>query len=103
MAKHPKVRLSRLREIGWSVWDPIGLLDEGVSWESQTYADEYDSYLVRAAGMIRRLEPKEDVIDYLVSIVIDYMGMPSHPDVRIRAEKVVQLIAADDQIWNYNG
>ena len=103
MAKHPKVRLSRLRKIGWSAWDPIGLLDEGVSWENLTYADEYDGYLVRAAGMIKRLEPKEDVIDYLVSIVIDHMGMPAHPDVRIAAEKVVQLIEADDKLWNFNG
>ena len=25
----PRIRLSKLRDIGWTLWDPIGLLQEG--------------------------------------------------------------------------
>ena len=40
MTKRPKIRLSRLRDIGWSTWDPIGLLENNQSWEDVGYADE---------------------------------------------------------------
>ena len=61
----PKVRLSRLRDIGWSIWDPIGLLAEGETWDQKPFADEYDSYLMHAAGQLRRNVPTEEVVDYL--------------------------------------
>ena len=40
MADIPFIALSRLREIGWSAWDPIGLAD------SDCPRDEYDAYLL---------------------------------------------------------
>ena len=57
MSKRPKLRLSRLRDIGWSLWDPIGLNDFGDDWESVTFADEYDSYLIKVAGMLKKVAP----------------------------------------------
>ena len=62
MVERPKIRLSRLRDIGWTTWDPIGLLGQDQLWEDISYADEYDSYLLRAAGMLRRKEPKKNVV-----------------------------------------
>lgn len=67
----PKIKLSKLRDIGWEFWDPIGLKDD-----RQDIEDEYDTYLLRAAGMIWHNAPKEKVIGYLVDIEQNYMGMP---------------------------
>ncbi len=33
MAKHSKIRLSRLRDIGWSLWDPIGVTSKNEHWK----------------------------------------------------------------------
>lgn len=101
MLQRPKIRLSRLRDIGWSAWDPIGLLEENESWEDVSYADEYDSYMLRAAGMLRREEPKNSVIDYLVAIETDHMGLSFSDNARERATEVVKRIEGDDQLWNY--
>lgn len=46
----PPLQLSRLRAIGWSNWDPIGLLEPGASWANESFADEYDSYLLEGAS-----------------------------------------------------
>lgn len=66
----PEIKLSRLRDIGWEFWDPIGLKDHREDCE-----DEYDTYLLKAAGMIWHNAPQEKVIGYLVDIVQNYMGM----------------------------
>jgi hypothetical protein len=45
MTPRPKFKLWRLREIGWRLWDPIGLIGlEG------TPDDEYDGYLHSGSG-----------------------------------------------------
>lgn len=49
------VEVSKLRDIGWSLWDPIGLLPQGASWRDEAcraFPDEYDAYLNQAAGLI---------------------------------------------------
>ena len=43
--KSPNFDIKRLREIGWKDWDPIGL-----GPPEEPFDDEYDSYLLRAAG-----------------------------------------------------
>ena len=100
MGKNPKIRLSRLRDIGWKHWDPIGLLDDGLKWGDVSYADEYDSYLIRAAGMLRRKASREEVVEYLVSIEAEHMGMGISNFTRISAEKTVDAIMADKKLWN---
>jgi len=95
----PKIRLSRLRDIGWTIWDPIGLLDEGETWDQKPYADEYDSYLMQAAGQLRRNVPVTEVVDYLVQIESVHMGFRSSPSQREVCEKVVAAILADEQLW----
>jgi len=102
MVKRPKIRLSRLRDIGWLVWDPIGLLEKFESWENVSYADEYDSYMLRAVGMLFRKEPRNSVIDYLVMIETEHMGLSAIDGIRKRAAEVVRRIEDDDQLWNYD-
>jgi len=98
--------LSKLRDIGWNLWDPIGLLGSSGpfagKWsdeENQGFADEYDSYLISAASQLRQGEPPNQVVSYLVHIEADYMGLGERPTSRIRAAAVVEAILADDTIW----
>jgi hypothetical protein len=67
----PKIQISRLREIGWEFWDPIGLKDD-----RQDCEDEYDTYLLKAADMIWDNTPQEEVVDYLFDIEQNYIGVP---------------------------
>ena len=97
---HPKLRLSRLRDIGWRLWDPIGLLDEGDTWEGKPFADEYDSYLMQAAGRLRRGTPERDVVEYLNQIEAERMGLGFAPGMGARNLEVVKAIQADGDLWS---
>lgn len=97
---HPKIKLSRLRDIGWSHWDPIGLLERGESWEGKPFADEYDTYLMQVAGRLRRGEPLDSIVEYVVQIETEHMGLGSNASVRKRAAKLVEAIRNDDQVWS---
>lgn len=98
--KRATIRLSKLRDIGWAKWDPIGLLERGDTWEHKPFAGEYDAYLIDAAGKLRRGTSEEKVIRYLVDIERDYMGLGMQRDTIRRATDVVEAIQASDQIWN---
>ena len=100
MTSRPKLRLSRLRDIGWSLWDPIGLLDNESDWKSAGFADEYDTYLVKVAGMLRNGESRDDAVAYLTRIETDHMGLSEAPGTRERAERVVEAINSDHSIWS---
>lgn len=100
----PKIKLSRLRDIGWSKWDPIGLLDDGERWsdaECLSFADEYDRYLIVAAGQLRRGAPEEEVVEYLVDIEANHMGLGTENRAEARAREVVAAIQADEELWTY--
>ena len=96
----PKLRLSRLRDIGWSKWDPIGLLGPNETWDGKSFADEYDTYLIQAAGQLRSNVPAEEVIGYLVGIEAEHMGLGAGFDSRSRAAAVVTAIQSDDELWS---
>ncbi|MBP2449708.1 hypothetical protein [Rhizobium leguminosarum] len=102
LPKPPKLRLSRLRDIGWSLWDPIGILgsnqrsDEG---EAQAFADEYDTYLIEAAGLLQRGIPDQDVVEFLVKKETGHMGLAQQPDTYERARSTVEAIKADKDLW----
>ncbi len=74
MLYYPKIQLSRLREIGWRLWDPIGLADENGSC-GEGCADEYDGYLLHVVSMLYRGSSKDEATTYLVGIVSDHMGL----------------------------
>lgn len=68
--------LNSLRLIGWAYWNPIGL--EGLP---ATPADEYDHYLMQAAGMISRGQTDAEIVDYLVrSVEVDMCLRPADRD-----------------------
>ena len=97
--KRAKIRLSKLRDIGWSEWDPIGLLEPGETWDNEPFADEYDEYLMLAAGKLREGVHENEVIRYLIETECDCMGMGMQHDTIKRATNVVRAIQASDQIW----
>lgn len=98
----PRIRLSRLRDIGCSIWDPIGLLPGGENWDDPDnlcFADEYDRYLIAAAGQLRRGTAADEVVDYLLKVVTEYMALAETPECRERALAVVVAINAEQQLW----
>ncbi|MDR7224522.1 hypothetical protein [Aminobacter aminovorans] len=92
------LNLSRLRDIGWSSWDPIGLLAPGADWRNEPFADEYDSYLIEAASGLRNGWPVEKVTDYLLSLASDHMGLSevSRPAAEATAKAVAEYLRKMD-------
>lgn len=88
MSSRPKFNLLRLREIGWSLWDPIGLKDVE-DWPE----DEYDGYLLSAASRLWGGTPEIEVADYLVLVETEHMGLDAGVAVRDRALRVVSALA----------
>lgn len=74
MTLYPKIQLSRLREIGWKLWDPIGLADDAGS-PGEGCADEYDRYLLHVVSMICRGGSKNEATAYLTGIASEHMGL----------------------------
>lgn len=107
IAPHPRIKLSKLRDIGWSLWDPIGLLDPESPtgrWDDEanlSFADEYDSYLIAVASQLRRGTSRDEVVAFLVEIETRHMAMGDSPSARPRAEAVVEAILADETIWTW--
>lgn len=88
MTTSPKLQLSRLREIGWSKWDPIGVGGPDHGWPE----DEYDSYLLQAAGQIWHGATDDVVADFLVKIETERMALTAAPGIHARALDVVKTI-----------
>lgn len=88
MRARPSIQLSRLREIGWSKWDPIGVGGPDHGWP----ADEYDSYLLQAAEQVWNGQSDDVVADYLVTIETEHMGLTAAPSIHARALDVAKAI-----------
>lgn len=100
--RNPKIDLSRLRDIGWRLWDPIGLMPDGENWnadENLSFVDEYDTYLMNAAGQVWRGATDAEVVSYLVKVETENMGLDEAPGIHARAESVVKKIRADQLLW----
>lgn len=91
MEQRIKVRLSRLRDIGWAEWDPIGL-KKSQGWEGDPAADEYDSYLLAAAGILINGGTQAEAIERLVRAEAEHMGLGITERTRTRATRTVELI-----------
>ena len=70
----PAVKLSALRQIGWEIWDPIGIRDCVSDDYAEGPADEYDQYLMVAFGMAQGGRPAAKIADYLNDIASRRMG-----------------------------
>lgn len=89
------IDIAVLRDIGWEHWDPIGLLDDDGDWRDEPgFADEYDTYLMQAAARLWRGDSDADVVEYLVGIESEHIGLGIGPDTRPRAVAVVAQIRA---------
>jgi hypothetical protein len=84
-----KAFLSELREIGWREWDPIGLSNERTHCE-----DEYDRYLLAAAGKLINGATERSVADYFVDVETRHMGIPLTKDAHQRNMIVAAQISA---------
>ena len=89
----PTFKLSRLRDTGWSQWDPIGLAGPNGSWPEEA-ADEYESYLLRAAAKLWNGQSVCEVADFFVEIETDYMGLGTGPALRERALAATHALRA---------
>jgi hypothetical protein len=88
MTNCPTFQLSRLREIGWAKWDPIGVGGPDHGWP----ADEYDTYLLQAAGQLWNGHSDDEVADYLIQIETEHMGLEAASGIRNRALDVAKSI-----------
>lgn len=76
--------IGKLRVIGFEQWDPIGV---------PVPDDEYDTYLLKAAGNLWNGETVEKVADYLMNVEVDWMGLSLVPGVKERARQVAGAIS----------
>ncbi len=92
MCRYPKIKLSLLRDIGWKLWDPIGLGVPGEDWPKYC-ADEYDSYLLHVVGMLNQGKSPDEAVDYLDWVAAEHMGIgPSTAAARQACVATVQAI-----------
>jgi hypothetical protein len=86
---------SRLRDVGWTTWDPIGLLGRGDIWDHKPFGDEYDGYLLRVASMLRAGAAEEECIAYLDWESSEHMGLgPRTPAAQQASSETVEAIAS---------
>ena len=88
MTDRPAIQLSCLREIGWAKWDPIGVGGPDNGWP----ADEYDTYLLQAAGQLWNGQSDDEVADYLIKIETENMGLEAVAGIRSRALEVARTL-----------
>jgi hypothetical protein len=86
MPAHPRFKLSRLREIGWTAWNPIGLT------RTESADDEYDSYLLQAAGRLWNGDTEEAVASYLADVEANHMGLGHGFGIKLRALATAKAI-----------
>lgn len=92
MVSTPKIQLSQLRQIGWSEWDPIGLQEIDPNWRANGGEDEYDSYLLHVAGLIRNGRSEAEAVEYLVGMETKHMEMEQGATTHSRAIATVRAI-----------
>jgi hypothetical protein len=83
-----------LRQIGWSEWDPIGLQEIDPDWRSDGGEDEYDSYLLHVASLIRNGRQEAEAVEYLVAAETKSMEMELSATTYSRATATVRAIRA---------
>ena len=93
MVSGPPVQLSRLRDIGFANWDPIGILEHGQPWKDHPAADEYDTYLLEVVGRLRRGGGEVDALGYLLWAEREHIGL-ERPDAPERASATIRAIKA---------
>lgn len=86
------IDLTRLREIGWTHWDPIGLMRNRDTWIGQPFENEYDDHLIQVANRIIAGEDDVTLVAYLVVVERDDMHCSSADVAPQRAAATVSAI-----------
>jgi hypothetical protein len=92
MALNSRSQLNKLRDIGWSLWDPIGLSKTG-GWHGSHAADEYDAYLLQAVAKLGRGQSRDAVASYLATVETEHMKLPENGTALRRARATVNALA----------
>lgn len=80
----PRFDIAVLRTIGFDLWNPIGV---------EVPEDEYDTYLMKAAGDLWNGQHVEAVASYLVRAETEWMGLELVDGVPERAARVATAIS----------
>lgn len=90
----PKFNITDLRQIGWKHWDPLDLKDIEalIRAHAKWPDDEYDTYLLKAAGDLWNGKTEQAVADYLIHVEVDQMGLLATPTSREQAARVASAI-----------
>jgi hypothetical protein len=67
------INLSRLRDIGWTLWDPMAVRPPAGLWPDDG-EDQYDSFLVHASTMMNHGRSRQDAALYLIQIASILLG-----------------------------
>ena len=73
----------RTDEVLHYIWDPIGVSD------SPNARDEYWGYLPQVFGKLLKNEPSENIVEYLLLIETENMGLSKNKG---NAERVVEVL-----------
>jgi hypothetical protein len=74
---------NRTDEVLHYIWDPIGVSD------SPYARDEYWGYLPQVFGKLLQNEPSEKIVEYLLVIETEKMGLTKNKET---AERVVEIL-----------
>ena len=69
LERNEKELLSRVNEVLYYLWDPIGVSDVPEA------RDEYDSYALQVFSLLKKKTSQEKIANYLSQIVTDNMGL----------------------------
>jgi hypothetical protein len=88
------IDLNRLREIGWTTWDPIAFMRNQKTWIGQPFENEYDHYLIHVADRIVAGADDEELVSYLVRVECEdmYDGAIETEACRTRAAATIATI-----------
>ncbi len=94
MSLHPKIQLSKVRVIGWELWDPIGIRGMVSDDLRSGPADEYDNYLLKVVSLLTHGHSVEEASAYLDDIASNYMGLgPSNHASKAAARITAEAVA----------
>lgn len=92
--KKPRIDIERLREIAWSIWDPIPNGDATSDWKQVEWPDEYDRYMLKAFEYLWNTGDERRAVDYLYGIETSAMSLSERPGREDRVSDTVKALNA---------
>jgi hypothetical protein len=86
--------LNRLREIGFSKWDPVELMRNRETWVGTKFQNEYDHYMIHVADRLIVGDNEAELVAYLVEVERDQIGLGTADCSKTRAAATVAAIKA---------